>query len=60
MEKYVDSQGLADLAAWGMTNDAKLEPVKLSIDLRVQNALRDVLVDGMQRYQGIGAGGVSC
>ena len=58
MEKYIDSQGLADLAAVGMTNDAKLEPVKLSIDLRVQNALRDVLVDGMQRYQGIGAGGV--
>ena len=58
MEKYIDSQGLADLAAVGMTNDAKLEPVKLSLDLRVQNALRDVLVDGMQRYQGIGAGGV--
>lgn len=58
MEKYIDSQGLADLAAVGMTNDAKLEPVKLSIDLRVQNILHQVLVDGMNRYQGIGAGGV--
>jgi cell division protein FtsI (penicillin-binding protein 3) len=58
MEKYIDSQGLADLAAVGMTNDAKLEPVRLSIDLRVQNILHEVLVDGMTKYQGIGAGAV--
>lgn len=58
MEKYIDSQGLADLAAVGMTNDVKLEPVKLSIDLRVQNILREVLMDGLTRYQAIGAGGV--
>ncbi len=58
MEKYIDSQGLADLAAVGMTNDAKLEPVKLSIDLRVQNALHEVLLEGISKYQAIGAGGV--
>ena len=58
MEKYIDSQGLADLAAVGMTNDAKLEPVRLSIDLRVQNVLREALVDGVTRYKAIGAGGV--
>lgn len=58
MEKYIDSQGLADLAAVGMTSNAPLEPVHLSLDLRVQNILRDVLVDGKERYHALAAGGV--
>ena len=58
MERYIDNQGLADLAAIGMTSDAKLEPVRLSIDLRVQNIVRDVLVDAMAKYRAIAAGGV--
>ena len=48
MERYIDSQGLADLAAIGMTSDAKLEPVRLSIDLRVQAIVRDVIATGME------------
>lgn len=58
MEKYVDSQGLAELASVGMTNNAKLEPVRLSIDLRVQNILREVLEEGKTNYKAIAAGGV--
>jgi cell division protein FtsI (penicillin-binding protein 3) len=58
MERYIDSQGLADLAAIGMTSDAKLEPVKLSIDLRVQNILRDTIAHGMTEFQAIAAGAV--
>ncbi len=58
MERWIDSQGLADLAAIGMTSDAKLEPVKLSIDLRVQNILRDVVVDAMTKFRSLAAGGV--
>lgn len=58
MERYIDSQGLADLAAIGMTSNAQLEPVRLSIDLRVQNIVRDVLVDAMEKYRAIAAGGV--
>lgn len=58
MERWIDNQGLADLAAVGMTSDAKLEPVKLSIDLRVQNILRDVVVDAMTKFHSIAAGGV--
>ena len=58
MERWIDNQGLADLAAIGMTSDAKLEPVKLSIDLRVQNILRDVVVDAMTKFRSIAAGGV--
>ncbi len=58
MEKYVDGQGLADLAALGMTNDANLEPVRLSLDLRVQNILREELVAGKEKFSAIAAGGV--
>jgi Cell division protein FtsI/penicillin-binding protein 2 len=58
MEKYIDQQGLADLAAVGMTSDTPLEPVRLSIDLRVQNIIRDVLVDAMAKFSAIGAGAV--
>ncbi len=58
MERYIDSQGLADLAAVGMTSDTPLEPVKLSIDLRVQNIVRDVMINAISDYQAIGAGAV--
>ena len=59
MERYLDMQGLADLAELGMTTaNAKLEPVKLSIDLRVQNIVHDVLATGMSKYKSIGAGAV--
>lgn len=58
MEKYIDSQGLADLAAVGMTSDAPLEPVRLSLDLRVQNILREELMAAKDRYSALAAGGV--
>ena len=58
MEKYIDGQGLADLAAAGMTVDQQMEPVRLSVDLRVQHMVRDELAAAMQRYQAIAAGAV--
>lgn len=58
MEKYVDGQGLADLAAVGMTIEKQLEPVHLSVDLRVQHIVRDELSAAMQRYRAIAAGAV--
>lgn len=58
MERYIDNQGLADLAAIGMTSDAKMEPVRLSIDLRVQSMLHDVLVSSKGKYQAEAAGAV--
>jgi len=58
MERFIDSQGLADLAANGMTSNAKLEPVRLSIDLRVQNIVHDVVVDAMINYKAQAAGAV--
>ena len=58
MEKYVDGQGLGDLAAVGMTSDEDLKPVRLSLDLRVQHMLRDELAGAIERYKAIAAGGV--
>ncbi|MCM2454090.1 penicillin-binding protein 2 [Rhizobium sp. CG4] len=58
MERYVDSQGLADLTALGMTTDQPLEPVKLSIDLRVQAILREVIYSWIAKTEAIGAGAV--
>lgn len=58
MERYVDSQGLADLTALGMTSDQPLEPVKLSIDLRVQSIVREVVTSAIAKFQAIGAGAV--
>lgn len=58
MEKYVDGQGLAALAAAGMTIERQMEPVRLSLDLRVQHIVRDELAAAMQRYRAIAAGAV--
>jgi cell division protein FtsI (penicillin-binding protein 3) len=57
-EKYVDDHGLADLHAAGFARGEDLEPVRLSIDLRVQHILRDELVAAIGRYSAIAACGV--
>jgi cell division protein FtsI (penicillin-binding protein 3) len=58
MERYIDQQGLADLRAAGLTGDVPLEPVKLSIDLRVQHIVREVAARAMTDYQAEAAGAV--
>ncbi|WP_428426533.1 peptidoglycan D,D-transpeptidase FtsI family protein [Pararhizobium sp.] len=58
MERYIDQQGLADLRAAGLTADVPLEPVKLSIDLRVQHIVREVAARAMTDYQAEAAGAV--
>ncbi|KAB2699569.1 penicillin-binding protein 2 [Ochrobactrum sp. Kaboul] len=58
MEKYIDSQGLTDLRLAGLATGQSLEPVRLSIDIRVQHIMRDVLVKAMERYRAIAAGAV--
>lgn len=58
MEKWVDEQGLADLQALGLAARDTLEPVQLSIDLRVQYLLREELVSAVDRYKAVAAGGV--
>lgn len=52
IEKYIDSKGLQDLNGAGFNIAASdLKPVQLSIDLRVQHALRDELMKGMIKYK---------
>lgn len=58
MEKYIDSQGLTDLRSVGLATGQSLEPVRLSIDIRVQHIMRDVLIKAMERYRAIAAGAV--
>ncbi len=57
MERYIDRQGLSDLRAAGLTGE-KMEPVRLSIDLRIQNIVHDVVARGMKDYQAEAAGAV--
>ncbi|MBY3530792.1 penicillin-binding protein 2 [Rhizobium laguerreae] len=58
MERYLDQQGLSDLRMTGMTSDTALEPVRLSIDLRVQSIVREVVAKAMVDYKAEAAGAV--
>jgi cell division protein FtsI (penicillin-binding protein 3) len=58
LERYLDQQGLADLRAIGMTSDTPLEPVRLSIDIRVQHIVREIVATAMKDYQAEAAGAV--
>jgi cell division protein FtsI (penicillin-binding protein 3) len=59
IEKYIDGQGLSDLANAGLaTQPTDLTPVKLTLDLRVQHALRDELMKGMDKYKAKAVGGI--
>jgi cell division protein FtsI (penicillin-binding protein 3) len=52
IEKYIDSMGLQDLNGAGFNiSAADLKPVQLSLDLRVQHALRDELQKGMAKFK---------
>lgn len=52
IEKYIDSMGLQDLNGAGFAvTAADLKPVQLSIDLRVQHALRDELAKGLAKFK---------
>ncbi len=58
IEKYIDDRGLKELRQLGMVSHKELEPVNLSIDLRVQHFVRDELAKAMKRYRAIAAGAV--
>jgi cell division protein FtsI (penicillin-binding protein 3) len=58
LEKYVDDQWLAELHKLGFAMTPNLEPIKLSLDLRVQHVIHDELSAAMQRYTALAAAGV--
>ena len=58
IEKSIDKDDVALLQQLGLARGNDLAPVILSIDLRVQHAMHDVLVDAISRYQADDASGV--
>ena len=58
MEKWLDGHGLAALHLAGLATDRLQNPVELSVDLRVQHALRDELIAARAKYQTIAAAGI--
>lgn len=58
IEKYIDQKGLIDPTGAGLNASKRdLAPVQLSIDLRVQHALRDELAAGMAKFKAKAAAG---
>ncbi|MEO6394384.1 MAG: penicillin-binding protein 2 [Devosia sp.] len=58
IEKDMDDENVALLQSLGLARGNELAPVNLSIDLRVQHVMHDVLTDALTRYQAIAAAGV--
>lgn len=58
IEKWLDSNGLADLHMAGFASDRLQQPVTLAVDLRVQHALRDELVTGRDKFKAKAAAGI--
>jgi cell division protein FtsI (penicillin-binding protein 3) len=58
IEKWLDGRGLADLHTAGFATDRLQKPVELSLDLRVQFALRDELVAALEKYKAQAAAGL--
>lgn len=58
IEKWLDSNGLADLHRAGFATDRQQRPVELALDLRVQHALRDELLAAQTKYKAKAAAGL--
>ncbi|MEM9733556.1 MAG: penicillin-binding protein 2 [Pseudomonadota bacterium] len=58
LEKHLDDTWLKDLHKAGFALRKAPEPVKLSVDLRVQHFIRDALSEAMEKYRAIAAAGV--
>ncbi|MEQ9637759.1 MAG: penicillin-binding protein 2 [Devosia marina] len=58
IERGIDDGGVAALQAFGLARDQELQPIALSIDMRVQYAMRAELVDAITRYKSLAAAGV--
>jgi len=57
IEKAMDNDDVALLQQIGLARGNELAPVNLSIDLRVQHVMHDVLTDALSRYQAVAAAG---
>ena len=55
LEKYIDGRGLAELHLAGFATDLQQEPVELSMDMRVQHAVRDELIRAKNKFSALHA-----
>jgi cell division protein FtsI (penicillin-binding protein 3) len=51
IERWLDTHGLAALHMAGLATDRLQRPVELALDLRVQHALRDELIQALDKYK---------
>jgi cell division protein FtsI (penicillin-binding protein 3) len=58
IEKWIDGRGLADLHLAGLATDRLQQPVQLSVDLRVQHAMREELVAAREKFKAKAAAGI--
>jgi len=58
LERWLDQRGLADLHLAGFAVDRLQKPVELSVDLRVQHALRDELLVSRDKFKAKAAAGL--
>jgi len=58
MEKWLDNNGLADLHRAGFATDRLQQPIELSVDLRVEHALRDELQKAKEKFHAKAASGL--
>src|SRR3954447_6776275 len=58
MEKWLDNNGLADLHRAGFATDRLQKPIELSVDLRVEHALRDELLKAKAKFSAKAASGL--
>lgn len=58
IEEHMDQENVALLQNLGFARDRALAPESLSIDMRIQHAMREQLLDALSRYQAISASGV--
>lgn len=57
IEKWLDSRGLAALHMAGFARDREQEPIELAVDLRVQHAMRDELMQAKEKFKALAAAG---
>ncbi len=58
IEKWLDTNGLADLHRAGFATDRQQQAVELSVDLRVEHALRDELIKAKDKFKAKAAAGL--
>jgi cell division protein FtsI (penicillin-binding protein 3) len=58
IEKWLDTNGLADLHRAGFASDRLQKPIELAVDLRVEHALRDELMKAKAKYSAKAASGL--